>query len=138
MSLPLSSLLGIFNNEKRNLSDHDTAYELIKAHFELTGDAKIFELLPSLDGSLLSRANVRDAIFNKDSRGGFLPQIDNTTLLEIVDFEREISESASHFEKLVKDQQSEIDMLMIELDLMNDFESHDLEDLMNLVTAQEK
>lgn len=105
MKLPITSLYNIFNHHHRKLQDHNYAYELIKNHFEITGDSNIFSLLPSLDGAKLSKENLKESISQQESRFGYHPTFDVAYLTNAVEMQKKQESKIIEIEEKIGQQQ---------------------------------
>lgn len=117
MKLPINTLFNIFKHPKRNLNNHDLAYSLISAEYQISKDANIFILISTLDGSKLSQKNLKDSIFNKDFHCGFVPEIQKADYLRVVESEKQIEQKISNLQEIVDGQKDEISKLEKSIDL---------------------
>ncbi|KAK8870824.1 hypothetical protein M9Y10_008722 [Tritrichomonas musculus] len=89
ISQPIRSLYNIFNHQKRNLTNHNLAYELIIDRYEELKAQKnknygdILILLNLLDGTKLNSKNFKDSIQNCERRFGMIPTIDFKFICDI-------------------------------------------------------
>lgn len=114
-NLNINTLYNIFFNPQRELTDHNSAYDLIKVQAQKEKKTQIFILLPSIDGTKLSKENIKDAILNKNKRYGLIPQIDLYMLNIIEKHEEEITEIKNNYAK-----NNEINRLQKNIDDTND------------------
>lgn len=75
MTVNFRSLLNIFNDPNKKLTEHNKAYTLIKQCYEDTMNESIFILLSKIDGNKLNESNFEDNIPNQSSRFGYMAQI---------------------------------------------------------------
>lgn len=88
MELPIQSLYNIFNHSNRILNDHNSAYKLIKDHFQKTNNLNIFILLTTLDGTFLTQENFIESIQSSNLHGGFMPKFDFSLFTSIDRYNR--------------------------------------------------
>lgn len=82
-NLPITSIHNILNNKKRNLTQHNLCYNLIKQNYERNHDIQIFSVLPYLDGKKLSDTNLDDSISSQADRNGFIVKIEFSYILDL-------------------------------------------------------
>lgn len=103
MKLPIQTLHIVFNHKKRNLTNHNDAYEMINKYFERTNDRNVFILLESLDGSKLSKSNIEESFKKRKSRMNYMPNIKFSYLSDSFEKQRKLEEKVTELENVIKD-----------------------------------
>ena len=102
IKLPIQTLHIVFNHEKRNLTNHNRAYEMINKYFERTNDRNVFILLESLDGSKLSKSNIDESFKKRKSRLNYMPNIEFFYLSDSFEKQRKLEEKVTELENIIK------------------------------------
>lgn len=132
MKKPVQSLFNVFNHEKRRLTKHDLAYELIKQHHESTNDFDIFILLDKLDGSKLSRSNFLESLSLREERLNHMPIIDFSYLSNMFDKQTKLEEKVAELDSEIKNIQQEHEK---EMKNMNDTHSNEIGEMKEMIES---
>lgn len=105
LDLPITTLYNILNNQRRNLTQHNLCYNLIKQNYDKNHNLNIFSLLPSLDGKKLSEENLNDSISSQEFRLGFIVKIEYSIIL---DLKKEIEQHKKELKTVSEQHKKEI------------------------------
>ena len=103
MKLPIQTLHIVFNHKKRNLTNHNDAYEMINKYFERTTEKNVFILLESLDGSKLSKSSIEESFKKRKSRMNYMPNIEFSYFSDSFEKQRKLEEKVTELENVIKD-----------------------------------
>lgn len=112
IGLPIQTLYRIFSDPGIKFSQHEIAYQGIVDHFKEHNDISIFTLLSFLDGSQLNQDSLQECIKEQDSRCGFCPKMNYSSIEEKVT--RKDAQIAQ-LEQIVSSQQELIDNITTKL-----------------------
>lgn len=97
MQSPIQSLYNIFSHPKRNLNDHNRAYNVITQYFDETKNSSIFVLLDTLDGSKLTKSNLSEALALRQERMNHMPNVDFEFVSRVISKEEELESKFATF-----------------------------------------
>lgn len=108
---PINSLFNIFSNPCKIFSAYNLCYNLIKHHYEKHQDLTIFIILKFLDGIKLDQNNLKDAIKSRHLRLNFMPQIEFSFVLNLIEKYDQLSIVNKQLEKTIQIQSIQINSL---------------------------
>ncbi|KAK8840225.1 hypothetical protein M9Y10_031170 [Tritrichomonas musculus] len=97
MQSPIQSLYNIFSHPKRNLNDHNRAYNVITQYFNETKNSSIFVLLDTLDGSKLTKSNLSEALTLRHECMNHMPNVDFEFVSRVISKEEELESKFTTF-----------------------------------------
>lgn len=108
MNQPIGQLYNIFSHKKRQLTQHNIAYKLIKEKYLKSNDLNIFILLQFLDGSKLDHQYLRESFDECQKRNNFMPQINFSFINNFYDENKKQAEKIKKLEVLISNLEKKI------------------------------
>ncbi|KAK8887431.1 hypothetical protein M9Y10_038475 [Tritrichomonas musculus] len=106
-NIPIQSLYNIFNHPRRNLTQHNAAYDLIKQYLDKTKNENAFILFDALDGTKLSKSNIEESFALREKRLNHMPSVDFSYLADEFANRRKLEDKINELEKKITETQNQ-------------------------------
>lgn len=106
-NIPIQSLYNIFNHPRRNLTQHNAAYDLIKQYLDKTKNENAFILFDTLDGTKLSKSNIEESFALREKRLNHIPSVDFSYLADEFANRRKLEDKINELEKKITETQNQ-------------------------------